>query len=76
MRFKYTIEEKDFLNYQLFAASTSKSINNKKLIGRVILSAAAGVSGIYFYRKENITLAVLFIVLTRIVAALYPTIYK
>lgn len=76
MKYKYTVEEKDFLSLQLFAASTSKNIKIKKLLGWIFLSAASGIFSIIIYRDGNILGASILGILTFVIAALYPALYK
>ena len=58
MKFEYKIEENDFLEFQLFAASKSKRIMKKKKIGWILLTTFSLIFGLLFYFQNNFELTV------------------
>jgi len=72
MKIEYKIEENDFLDFQLFAASKSERIMKKKKTGWIFLTAGSLTGSIYFYLQQNIAMTVYFAVITIICGLFYP----
>jgi len=72
MKIEYKIEENDFLDFQLFAASKSKRIMKKKKIERFFLTIGSLIGSIYFYLQQNITMTIYFVVIAIISVLFYP----
>lgn len=72
MKLEYKIEEQDFLDFQLFAASKSDRINKKKRNGWLILTVGSIAITIYFFLKQNDILTIYFGLATLIVGIFYP----
>lgn len=56
MQIEYKIEENDFLAYQLFTASKSKRINQRKKKETYLIFFASLLLGVYFYFQSNVGL--------------------
>lgn len=76
MTIQYKIEEQDFLEFQLFTASKSDRINNKKRKGWALLTIGSMVLGLYFYLNQNITLAIYFGLVACACGFFYPRYFK
>ncbi len=72
MTIQYTLDESDFLNFQLFTASQSKRINKKKRNGHLLLPIGAVIGAFIFFQKENISMTLYFIVVAILVGLYYP----
>ena len=72
MKIEYKIQASDFLDFQLFTASKSKRIMNKKVKGRIFLTLASVISGIYFYSQNHMTMSIYFGLVALIIGVFYP----
>jgi YcxB-like protein len=76
MKFEFKIEEQDFLDYQLFNASTSESISKKKRNGWVLLTLGFSILAIYLFYRENVPLAITYGLFALTIGFLYPKYFK
>lgn len=72
MEFTYQLESNDFLQYQLFTASQSKSIAKKKMYGWLIFTLAASIFALYCYLNNSTALAIYFGAIAAIWGVFYP----
>ena len=71
MKIEYKVEEQDFLDFQLFNASISDKINNKKKNGRVLLTFVFQLAAVYFYVNESFYMTIYFVVISLISILFY-----
>jgi hypothetical protein len=76
MKIEYKIEEQDFLNFQLFAASKSDRINKKKRNGWIFLTLGSIMAAMYFYFNLNTAMTIYFGIVTVIFGLFYPKYFK
>jgi len=72
MEVTYNLEAVDFLHYQLFTASKSNRIRNKKMYGWLLFTLAAGIFAIYCYFNNSTSLAIYFGVIAAVWGLFYP----
>ena len=72
MAFTYKLESIDFLQYQLFTASKSKRITNKKMYGWLGFTIASFAFAIYCYFNNSNALAIYFGVIAAVWGLFYP----
>jgi hypothetical protein len=72
----YTLEEQDYIDYQLFAAFTNPRILKKNRNGRIWLAVGSFVLAILCYTANNLVLAIYFIVVALAVVLFYPAYLK
>lgn len=72
MAFTYKLESIDFLQYQLFTASKSKRITNKKMYGWLGFTIASFAFAIYCYFNNSTALAIYFGVIAAVWGLFYP----
>jgi hypothetical protein len=72
MYINFTLEEKDYLNYQLFTASKSELIKKKKVNSWLILTIGSFVLGLYFFLINYFPLSIYCGVLTFVFGIFYP----
>ncbi|AFM04371.1 hypothetical protein Fleli_1986 [Bernardetia litoralis DSM 6794] len=72
MKIEYTLTEEDFLEYQLYITSQSKSIQKKRLIAKFTVPLMYIFIGIFFYFYNNNQNAILICIF---LAALWLLIY-
>lgn len=72
MEVKYTLDESDYLEYQLYTSSNSARIQRKKKKGWLLLTIGSIVAAIYFYVQDNVALAYYFMVTAIILGVFYP----
>lgn len=72
MTFELKIDENDYLTYQLFVASQSKSIQRKRKRGKIIVPILYLLIGIYAYYNNSTLTGVLFCVFAVLWFFLYP----
>lgn len=76
MVLEYKINEQDFLDFQIFAASKSDSINKKKRNGWLLLTIGSLGIAVYFYLRENMFLAIYFGLMALVCGLFYPTYFR
>jgi len=76
MILKYKIEEKDFLDFQLFTASRSERINKKKRNGWILLTIGSIAAASYFYANQNMVMTIYFAFVAIIFGLFYPRYFK
>lgn len=76
MILKYKIEEKDFLDFQLFTASKSERINKKKRNGWILLTIGSLAAASYFYANQNTAMTIYFAFVAIIFGLFYPRYFK
>lgn len=77
MTFEYTVEESDYLDFQLYAASTSDRIRKKEMNGRIFLTLGAVVAGLYFfYQQHHIPMAIYCGFFAVATALFYPRYFR
>lgn len=72
MTLEYEINERDFLDFQLFTASKSDRISKKKRNGWIILTLGTIAASLYFYWDENIALSVYCVFVAITSGLFYP----
>lgn len=60
MKFEYTLREEDYLEFQLFVGSQSRSLSAKLRQGRILLPVLLGVGAAICYWQERPNLAIYF----------------
>ncbi len=76
MQFRYTLEEDDYLQFQLFTASRSERIKKRKKTGWLILTTFALMGTLYFIREQNTSMTIYLAIVTGVVAIFYPTYFR
>lgn len=76
MKYQYTIAEQDFLDFQLYLASKSKAINNKKKTGWLLLSLGSVAAAMFFYYSGNIPLTIYCAAVAVVSYIFYPYYFK
>ncbi len=72
MTFELKIDENDYLTYQLFVASQSKTIKRKRSRNKIIMPILYLVLGASGFYQKNLLMGVLFCVLSILWFFLYP----
>lgn len=72
MILEYSIEEKDFLEYQLYTASKSDRIKAKRLRNKVVSAIIYIVGGFFLLLLNNYALAITFFILGLLWFFIYP----
>ncbi|MEM7575520.1 MAG: YcxB family protein [Bacteroidota bacterium] len=70
--YKITLEQEDFLRYQLFTASQSKRIRQKRIRSWILLTVSFLVLGIVLIQDPNQSSSYYFLALSIITLILYP----
>lgn len=76
MTIEYQINEQDFLDYQLFTVSQSKSIKKKKRSSWIFLTTGTTATSVYFYLNQDIALFIYFGLVALIFGLFYPKYFK
>lgn len=72
MIIEYSIEEKDYLAYQLYTASKSDRIKKKRLRNKIVSAIIYIVGGFFLLLLNNYPLAITFIILGLLWFFIYP----
>jgi hypothetical protein len=72
MELEYTLEKSDFLTYQLFTASQSKSTKNKRLFRWLAIPVLYILLGIILYCLREIAFLIAFVTIAIIWFAFFP----
>jgi hypothetical protein len=72
MILEFKIDEQDFLDYQLFAASKSVRISKRKRDGWIVMTVGPIFVAISFYFTQNIAMVVFFGIAAIICGIFYP----
>ncbi|MET4105171.1 hypothetical protein [Hymenobacter sp. UYP22] len=72
MEVTYALTADDYVNHQLYLASTSDRIRSNRLRSHVIATLALGVLALFFYLQDNIYLMFYFLFFTVICGILFP----
>ena len=76
MKLEYTINESDFLDYQLYTASKSERINRKRRNGQILLTVGFAILALIFYMNTKVVLAIYFGIFSLATAIFYPRYFK
>jgi len=76
MEYKYTLDEQDFLDFQLFTASQSLRITKKRKQQWFLLTALPILLAVYFFMQNNITLTNYFGSIALLFGVFYPRYFK
>ena len=76
MRIEYSLEEQDFLVFQLFTASKSDRINKKKRNGWILLTVGALLITVYFYLSRINSMAIYFGIVVIVTGLFYPKYFR
>jgi hypothetical protein len=76
MKIEYKIEENDYLEFQLFTASKSNRIRQRKVTSWILITLISLFSGGYFYLKNHLPMTIYFGITALISAILYPIYFK
>lgn len=76
MQFRYTLQEDDYLQFQLFTASQSDRIKKRKKTGWLILTTLALMGMLYFMREDNLPMSIYLGSVTVAVAIFYPAYFR
>lgn len=76
MKFEYKIDANDFLEFQLFTASTDPVIQKRKLRSWIILPFGSALFALFSYINGSIYLSIYFAVLAIVIALFYPRYFK
>lgn len=76
MQFRYTLQEDDYLQFQLFTASQSERIKKRKKTGWLILTTFALMGTLYFAREDNMPMTIYLGIVTGVVAIFYPMYFR
>lgn len=72
MTIEITLTESDFLTHQLFIASQSDRIAQKRRKNHLLVPLAYGIIAIAFWRQERLVLAIAFVVIALLWWIVYP----
>ncbi len=72
MTIEYSVDENDFINFQLYVASKSDRIRKKRENNKWIVPIIYGVIGILFLFKENLIIAISFFAFGMLWLFIYP----
>ncbi|MEM8524386.1 MAG: YcxB family protein [Bacteroidota bacterium] len=76
MTIEYQLQEEDFLAFQLFTASQSRSIQQKKRKGQLFITIGSLVLASYFYANKNLPLTIYFVLFAVVTLIFYPQYFK
>ncbi len=77
MKLEYTIEEEDYLAYQLFTSSQSASIQKKKTNGHILITSALALLGLVMISvSADKTFGILYLILAVVSGIYYPKYFK
>jgi len=76
MEYKYTLDEHDFLDFQLFTASQSERIARKRKRQRLLLTSLPFILALSFYTKDNFVLTNYFGGIAIVFGLFYPRYFK
>lgn len=76
MILEFKIKEQDFLDFQLFTASQSESVNKKKIRGWLLLTLGALVFALYFHLIENLAMTIYCGFVAIVSGLFYPKYFK
>lgn len=62
MKLNYTLTEEDFLQFQLFMVSQSKSLMKRRTIGKMFLLIVYGILGVVIWEKKGVVAAAFYFV--------------
>ena len=72
MKITYSIDENDYLTFQLYTASNSALVKKRRFISRLIPAIAYLLLAVTFFYKGNITMIIAFAVLALVWYLFYP----
>jgi hypothetical protein len=72
MKIEFTLDKEDFLTYQLFTASNSKTVKMRRMRSWLIIPVLYIITGILLYYVDNITLLYAFITIALLWLVFYP----
>jgi len=72
MTVNYSIDKNDFLNYQLYTASTSETVRKKRLRGRIAIPIVYFLLALYSYSTDRTGLMIVACVVAVLGYFLYP----
>ncbi|MBL3658317.1 YcxB family protein [Fulvivirga sediminis] len=75
-KYRFSLEEEDYLTHQLYTASQSKSGANRRKWRWFFMTGIMFVFSFFFYQKDNMWLTLYFAIIGVIVLALYPVYLK
>jgi hypothetical protein len=76
MKFEYKISANDFLEFQLFTASTDPMIQKRKMRGWITMTIACILFAVFSFINGMIFLSGYFVILMIVVALFYPRYFK
>ncbi len=77
MKLEYTIQEEDYLAFQLYAASQSPRITKKMVNGRIVITAGLALLGLIMISvSADKTFGLLYLILAVIAGVYYPRYIK
>jgi hypothetical protein len=76
MKLEYKMDEQDFLDFQMFAASQSVRIKRKMLRGWMFITLGFGVMSVFFFLECSILTAIYFGVVAIIGGLFYPRFFR
>ncbi len=76
MKITFDLKSSDFLTFQLYAASQSESIQQKRRRGRIFLSLGALLVSLFFYIGSSLLLSVFFLLFGLATYIFYPRYFK
>jgi hypothetical protein len=76
MKIEYTLKEEDFLEYQLYTTSQSKSIQKKRLIAKFAVPCMYLLIGVIFYFYDNNQNAILICIFLAALWLLFYPLYS
>jgi Ca2+/Na+ antiporter len=73
---KFILNKKDFLRFQLYTASKSKSVRKRKIAGWIIVTSFFIILAILFLNYKDNFLTYYFLIIAILTLVLYPTYIK
>lgn len=72
MKITYSLDEKDYLTFQLFTASNSPSVKRRRMLSRSIPAAAYLFFAVLFFYRGDLTMLFAFLLLAVVWFFFYP----
>lgn len=76
MKLSFDLKSSDFLTFQLYAASQSEGIQQKRRRGQIFLSLGSLAFSLFFYIGNSLLLSVFFLLFAVVTYIFYPRFFK
>lgn len=76
LKYEYTLQEQDYLDFQLFIASKSERISNKRRNGWIWLTIGSSILAAIFYLIEKLPMTIYFGLAAVLILLFFPRYFK